>query len=97
MAKKAKVSSLGCDAMCAGDYPRTVYFDLEDDETALLKDMKVGDTVVMVVKGTISSISVSDRKTEDGTTKTGTLRLDNPDFEVTTKGIWAQLADDSED
>lgn len=96
MKKSKKVSNLGL-AVASDSMPRNVYFDLEDDETKILEGMKIGQMVVMVVRGKISSLSKRESKGTGGSDVSGTLRIDNPDFEVTTQSAWDALADDSDD
>lgn len=97
MAKKKNVKALGSDVCAPCEMPQSIYFDLEEDEIDLLKEMKVGDTVVMVVRGKVSSISQREETYNGKKVTTGTLRLSDPEFEVATQSVWATLADDSED
>lgn len=79
------------------DFPKTMHIEMEADELNALKQSKVGDEIVLVVKGTLKSLSQNSRKTDSGTETTGTAVLEDFDVEVGSDKIWGSLADDSDD
>lgn len=94
---KSKANKVAVGVMEPADMPKYMSVDLEADELDALKEAKVGSEIILVIKGTLASLSQDKRKTDNGTTHTGHVRLEDFDVEVGTKSMWASLADDADD
>lgn len=90
---KSKTKLVGASTVELADMPKYMSLDLEADELNALKDTKVGSEVILIIKGTLVSMSQDKRKTDNGTKHTGHVRLEDFDVELGTKSMWAEMAD----
>jgi hypothetical protein len=94
---KSKIKKVEMSMVEPMDMPKYMSVDLEADELDALKDSKVGDELVLVIKGTLKSISQAKRMTDSGAEHTGTIQLEDFDVELGSNKIWSSLADDGND
>lgn len=95
MAKsKVKKLAVSMPAPETADMPKYMNVDLEADELDALKESKVGDEIVLVIKGTLKSISQSKRATESGSEHTGSVSLEDFDVELGSNKLWNSMTDD---
>lgn len=92
---KSKVKKLAVSMPAElADMPKYMNVDLEADELDALKESKVGDEIVLVIKGTLKSISQSKRATESGSEHTGSVSLEDFDVELGSNKLWNSMTDD---
>lgn len=85
MAKKSKAKAAVMDSCCAvpsSDYKPRLYIDLDDQDVAQLKGLKIGEKGQVLVTGKI--VGIEQRQNADGgKTKTrGSIQFESFDVEV---------------
>lgn len=93
--KRAKIKKLGMVEATMPSMKPSVYLDLEADDLDILKKKKVGDEIVLVIRGDLTSISQS--KQAGDKEASGSIRIEDYDIEISDDSVWAKLADDEDD
>lgn len=93
--KKAKLKKVQLvEASTAMSKP-SLYIDLEADDLDMLKKHKIGDEIVLVIRGDLTSIS--QRKDPGDKEASGSISLQDYDVELGDDNVFEKLADDEED
>lgn len=91
--RKTKSVNMATPAVAPDMKPR-MYIDLRDEDVDLLKDIKVGQELCVVVHGKVVGLSAREAKYEEGKSKTGDIQLEDTEVELMTMGEYEALMED---
>jgi hypothetical protein len=93
---KGKRVSMGAETVPMEPMPRRVYIDLADDELDILKNLSVGDKVVLTVSGKVSGMSSRENDYGAGAEKRGDIQIEDPDIELDSPNDFEELSKDDD-
>ena len=89
---KGKRVSMEAEAPMTEPMPRRVFVDLADDELDILKNLSVGDKVVLTVSGKVSGMSSRENDYGDGAEKRGDIQIEDPEIELDSPNDFEEMS-----
>jgi hypothetical protein len=93
---KRKVKSVAVMAEPAGmeEYKPCLYIDLQEEDLGILEELKVGQSVRVLVKGKVRSIHTREEKYDGEKKSSGDFSLEDFDVELVAEGEYEALSED---